>query len=82
MAYEMAGKKGFLIINLKAETQSLHFAGVTAGTATVLDVATTGHDAAEPGFAKPSTTKVSSGGQLALGPFGIAVVEDLEWARK
>jgi hypothetical protein len=76
MSYEMGGKKGLLVVNLKAETQSLHFEGVTTATASVLEVATTGQAAAEPGFAKPITKQVSAG-KLPLGPFGIALVDQL-----
>ena len=77
MAYEMASKKGMLLVNLKARTQVLHLAGVHGGTATVIEVATAGPDAATPGFAKPATRQVSAAGEFSLGPFGIAVVSDL-----
>jgi hypothetical protein len=77
MAYEMASKKGMLLVNLKARTQVLHLAGVHGGTATVIEVATAGPDAATPGFAKPATRQVSAAGDFSLGPFGIAVVSDL-----
>ena len=49
MPYELAGKKGFLIINMVQTTQTVHLIGVTGGTASSVEVATVGDSASEPG---------------------------------
>ena len=80
MPYQMksSGKKGVLLVNLKAKPATVRLSGVRAGVAQVVEVATEGPAAAEPGFAgKPFSRKLSAAGEIKLGPFAIAVVSEL-----
>lgn len=77
MPYTMNNTRGILLINLKGSTVDLELQGISKGTATVIEVATTGPDAQEPGYAMPQARAVSSTGALTLGPFAIAVISNM-----
>ena len=79
MPYVMGdNQKGVLIVNMKAAWQQVEIVGVTDGIATVVEVATDGPNAAEPGFAPQVAKQIGADGILNLGPFAVAVVTDLE----
>jgi hypothetical protein len=53
--------------------------GAVGGNALVVEVPTSGPEAAEPGFAPQIAKSISADGVLALGPFGVAVVTELSF---
>ena len=74
----MEDKKGLLLVNKKAQHMSVTIGGATGGNALVVEVATEGPDKEEPAFAPQIAKKISKEGVLQLGPFGVAVVTELE----
>jgi len=78
MAYIKDGKKGVMLVNKKAQTQTVTITGAKGGTALVVEVALEGPDAAEPAFAPQIQKQLSADGELTLGPFGIAVITELD----
>ena len=79
MPYTKAEKrtKGILLVNKRDTTLTVAVSGVVGGNALVVEVATEGPDAAEPGFAPPVAKELTTDGELTIGPFGVAVVTDL-----
>ena len=77
MAYSKDGKKGILLVNKKQVGLEVTIGGATGGSALVVEVATEGPDAEEPGFAPIIAKELTADGTLMLGPFGVAVVTEL-----
>lgn len=80
MPYVMHDKKGILLVNKKAQHMEVAIGGATGGNALIIEVATDGPDKEEPAFAPQIARKITEDGVLKLGPFGIAVITELEEA--
>ena len=78
MPYLIDNAKGIMIVNKKAATVDITLKGVTGGEATVVEVATSGPNAAEPGFAPQIARTIAADGVLTVGPFAVAVVTSLQ----
>ena len=77
MPYVMEDTQGVLLVNKKQTAMDVTIDGVVGGSALVVEVALSGPDAAEPGFAPTVAKELSADGKLSLGPFGVAVVTQL-----
>ena len=74
----MDDKKGLLLVNKKAQKMKATIEGAKGGNALVVEVATEGPDKEEPAFAPQIAKKLSTDGVLQLGPFGVAVITELQ----
>ena len=78
LPYTKKGVRGLMLVNKKAKALTVMIEGARGGQATVVEVATSGPNAEEPAFAPQVARRISSTGMLELGPFGVAVVTELE----
>lgn len=76
----VGGARGVLLVNKKAEALNITIAGFGGATATVVEVNTHSRGHQPPpdggaGFQPPLQRPLSSSGELELGPFAVAVVQ-------
>lgn len=71
--------RGLLLINKLGSDATFLIKGASGGLASCVDGTGAGEDG--PGFAPPIVKRVSSSGELRLGPYGVAVVTQLQGAR-
>lgn len=75
----VGGAKGVLLVNKKAAAVNVTLRGVTAGTASVVEVAPAFAGGA--GFQPPVQRPLSAAGDIELGPFAVAVLLDMSFVK-
>ena len=72
---KLGNDRGVLLVNKQGSAQYFVIGGVSGGLGSVVDG--TGNDD-EPGFAPPVVKPVGKDGRISLGPYGVAVVTNLQ----